>query len=147
MRGRLTRASVRLLDWAARLLLRPENGPATRAVGVCGEEEAYFFLRAQGYVMVARNYRTRTQKGEIDLIGWERDTLCFIEVKTRTTRAVKPGEAAVDRAKQRNVQRVAAEYLRHMAGAPSWRFDVISVYAEAGQKPEITLFRNAFSLA
>lgn len=147
MAGRLTRASVRLMDWVARLLLRPEGGPATRTTGVTGEEEAYFFLRAQGYVMVARNYRTRTQKGEIDLIGWDGDTLCFVEVKTRTTRAVKPAEAAVDHAKQRNVQRVAAEYLRRMAGSPSWRFDVVSVYAASGSSPEITVFRNAFPVA
>jgi len=36
-----------------------------------GEEEAYFYLRKLGYVMVARNYRSARRQGEIDLIGWE----------------------------------------------------------------------------
>ncbi len=42
---------------------------------------------------VARNFRLPNRGGEIDLIGWDRDVLCFIEVKTRTTRNVKPAEA------------------------------------------------------
>jgi putative endonuclease len=147
MGRRLTRMSVRLMDRLARLLLRPQSAPASQTTGATGEEEAYFFLREQGYVMVARNHRTRTQKGEIDLIGWDGDVLCFVEVKTRTTHAVKPAEAAVDSAKQRNVQRVAWEYLRRMSGTPQWRFDIVSVYVEPGRRPEITVFRNAFSLA
>ena len=32
---------------------------------------------------VARNFRLPNRGGEIDLIGWDRDVLCFIEVKTR----------------------------------------------------------------
>ena len=36
--------------------------------------------------MVARNFRTPRCRGEVDLIGWESDVLCFVEVKTRTTR-------------------------------------------------------------
>ncbi len=93
-----------------------------------GEEEAYFYLRKLGYVMVARNYRSARRKGEIDLIGWERDVLCFIEVKTRTTHDVKPAEAAVNHGKQHEPCGVAREYLRHLPVVPTWRFDVISVY-------------------
>jgi putative endonuclease len=147
MRGRFTRAAIRLLDGAAKLWLRPPAQPAHQRTGAGGEEQAYFFLRSRGYVMVARNLRHSAQKGEIDLVGWDGDTLCFIEVKTRTSRAVKPAEAAVDRAKQRNVQRVARHYLRRFAGSPSWRFDVVSVYLEKGSPPEITLFKNAFRVA
>jgi putative endonuclease len=147
MRGQFIRFSTRLLDWVARLVLRPPSGPAQQRTGAYGEEEAYFFLRSRGYIMVARNYRTRTEKGEIDLIGWDGDTLCFIEVKTRRTRAVKPAEAAVDRSKRRHVQRVAQDYMRRIAGTPSWRFDIVSVYAGEGATPEITLFKNAFSVA
>ena len=47
--------------------------------------------------MVARNFRSPNHRGEIDLIGWHNDTLCFVEVKTRTTHEVKPAEAVVDR--------------------------------------------------
>ena len=53
--------------------------------------------------MVARNFRSPNRRGEIDLIGWHNDILCFVEVKTRTTHAVKPAEAAVDREKRRQL--------------------------------------------
>jgi putative endonuclease len=98
--------------------------------------------------MVARNFRSSRRRGEIDLIGWDRDMLCFIEVKTRTTRDVKPAEAAVDRDKQRGLAAVAHEYLSHMAPSCRWRFDVVTVYYEPqSSQPLIELFRNAFPVA
>jgi putative endonuclease len=63
-------------------------------IGQRGEQDAYFHLRKLGYTMVVRNFRSPRRRGEIDLIGWEDDVLCFIEVKTRTSRDVKPPEAA-----------------------------------------------------
>jgi putative endonuclease len=98
--------------------------------------------------MVARNFRSPRRRGEIDLIAWDNDVLCFIEVKTRTTRDVKPAQAAVDRDKQRGLAGVADEYLRHVAASPRWRFDVVTVYYEGqSSQPSIELFRNAFPLA
>jgi len=114
--------------------------------GERGEEAAYFHLRKLGYVMVARNYRSPRRRGEIDLIGWEKDVLCFIEVKTRTTRDVMPAEVAVDTEKQHDLREVAREYLRKVPGEPPTRFDIVSVYFESA-KPEITLFRNAFPMS
>ena len=83
--------------------------------------------------MVARNHRTARHRGEIDLIGWDKDVLCFIEVKTRTTRDVKPAEAAVDRKKRSDLRTVIRDYLRTLPRrqfpeAPAWRFDVVTVY-------------------
>jgi len=98
--------------------------------------------------MVARNFRSPRRRGEIDLIGWDKDVLCFIEVKTRTTRDVKPAEAAVDRDKQHALAAMAGEYLRHMAPSCQWRFDVLSVYYESQSSPPLfELFRNAFPVA
>jgi putative endonuclease len=79
------------------------------------EEDAYFYIRRLGYVMVARNFRSPNRRGEIDLIGWQRDVLGFIEVKTRTTRDVKPAVAAVDRDKRRELLAAARKFLRHSA--------------------------------
>jgi putative endonuclease len=95
--------------------------------------------------MVARNFRSPRCRGEIDLIGWDGDTLCFVEVKTRTTRAVKPGEAAVDRHKRRLVAVVAREYLRRFPPSCQWRFDVVSVYYQESRasQPQIEVFRNS----
>jgi len=143
--GRLTHATVRALDWLAAHTLPPDKAPPHQRTGRQGEEDAYFYLRRLGYVMVARNFRSSRRRSEIDLIGWDGEMLCFIEVKTRTTHAVKPAEAAVDRDKQRGLIAVADEYLRHMARPCQWRFDVVTVYYEAQpSQPLIELFRDAF---
>ena len=148
MSGRFTHFALRSLDRVARLLLRPPDVAPHQVVGARGEEEAYFYLRRLGYVMVARNWRSPRRRGEIDLIGWDGDVLCFVEVKSRTTRDVKPAEAAVDADKQHELAGMAREYLRHVAGSPSWRFDVLSIYYDRGDaSPQITLFKNAFSLS
>jgi len=96
-------------------------------------------------VMVARNYRSPRSRSELDLVGWDGETLCFIEVKTRTTRAVQPAEAAVDPDKQKDLAGVAREFLRKVRGNPPYRFDIVSVYLEPGAEPDITLFRDAFA--
>ena len=109
-----TRELVRTLDWLAEHVLAAPSGPLRHRTGRWGEEHAYFYLRSLGYVVIARNYRSPRCHGEIDLIGWDRDMLCFVEVKTRTSRDIKPPEAAVDYHKRREVALVAREYLRNM---------------------------------
>src|ERR1700741_1217954 len=128
MLARLTHGTICLLD---RLLVHTtawQNIPSHQRTGRLGEEKAYFYLRKLGYVMVARNYRSSRRRGEVDLIAREGEVLCFIEVKTRTTHAVKPAESAVQLDKQRELCGVAREYLRHLRVPPTWRFDVISAY-------------------
>jgi putative endonuclease len=126
---------------------KPSAIPAHLRTGQRGEEEAYFHLRRRGYVIVARNYRSPRSRSELDLVGWDGDTLCFVEVKTRTTRDVKPAEAAVDAEKQRGLAEVAREFLRKTGGNPPFRFDIVSVYFDDGRKPQVELFKNAFSIA
>jgi len=146
--GHLTRAVLQVLDWFARLTLPGEKIPHHQQIGRRGEEDAYFYLRRCGYRMVARNFRSPHARGEIDLIGWEKEVLCFIEVKTRTSHDVKPAEAAVDRDKQRTLTRVARDYLRHLALPCHWRFDVVTVYYEGKRdQPRFELFQNAFPVA
>jgi putative endonuclease len=148
MPARLTRIALGIVDRLADRILRPDDLPAHQKTGRRGEEDAYFYLRQIGYVMVARNYRCPRRRGEIDLIGWDGDVLCFIEVKTRTSHDVKPAEAAVDRAKRRELAAVARDYLRHTPRSCQWRFDVVSVYYELpAAGPTIELFKNAFFLS
>lgn len=145
--GRLTRLVLRGLDSAARLLPRKDSSPEHLRTGRRGEEEAYFYLRRQGYVIIARNYRSPRSRSELDLVGWEGEMLCFIEVKTRTARDLQPAEAAVDPEKQRDLSRVAREFLQKMEGSPAFRFDIVSVYFKAERETAIELFRNAFPMA
>ena len=142
--GRVTRMAIRSLDWLAERVLKADERPERHRIGTRGEEDAYFHLRKLGYAMVARNFRTPRCRGEIDLIGWDADVLCFIEVKTRTTADVKTAEAAVDRHKRREVAEVAREYLRHAPATCQWRFDIVSVYYGGPMVgPQIEVFRNA----
>jgi putative endonuclease len=146
--GRFTHATIRILDWVAQHTLPAQTTPGHQRIGRRGEEDAYFHLRQLGYRMVARNFRSSHSRGEIDLIAWEKDVLCFIEVKTRTTHDVKPAQAAVDRDKQRALTRVAPDYLRHLALPCQWRFDAVTVYYEGKpSQPQFELFQNAFPLA
>jgi putative endonuclease len=140
----MTQTLVRGLDWLSDHLLALHKPAQHLYVGRRGEEAAYFYLRSNGYVMVARNFRSPRCRGEIDLIGWDRDVLCFIEVKTRTTRDVKPAEAAVDWHKRRDVAEVAREYRRKLPPSCQWRFDIVSVYYGSNtSRPLIELFQNA----
>jgi putative endonuclease len=146
--GRLTQITLRLLDFLAAKTVAPAASPEHLRTGQGGEEDAYFYLRRRGYIMIARNYRSPHHRGELDLVGWHQNTLCFIEVKTRTTRAVKPAEAAVDRDKQKDLQLVARDFLRHLAAPCESRFDIVAVYYDRGVRyPSFELFQNAFSVA
>jgi putative endonuclease len=153
--GRATQAAIKVLDWLAERTLPPDDSPAHLRTGRRGEGAAYFHLRKQGYTLGVRNFRWPRCRGEIDLIGWEKDVLCFVEVKTRSTRDVKTGVAAVDRHKRREIapqatrnSGVVREYLRRLPPFPpsrQWSFDVVSVYYDrlpAG-RPQIELFRNS----
>lgn len=58
----------------------PEKGG--RSEGTWGEALAAEYLRQRGCRLVAHSYHCRF--GEIDLIAWDGDVLCFVEVKTRS---------------------------------------------------------------
>jgi putative endonuclease len=139
----LTKHLVRALQTMSRNGRRPSH----LKLGQQGESEAYFYLRRLGYRIVATNFRVPGDRGEIDLIGWDRDILCFIEVKTRTDDSFAPPSTAVTNEKQKHIRSVAKAYLRRLSGErPPCRFDVVSVVPSPNdQAPQITLRRGAFS--
>ena len=113
------------------------------AAGRRGEDLAHRFLRRQGFVIVARNYRLSSGEAEADLIAREGEDLVIVEVKTRASAEYGPPESAVDPEKQRHLIRVGREYARKTDTA--WervRFDVVSIVMR--EPPEITLLRGAF---
>lgn len=120
--------------------------PPHLAVGQRGEEAAYLYLRRQGSVVVARGWRSGKAPGDLDLIAWEGPTLCFVEVKTRTSRKNATAESAVDENKMRTLRRLARLYLRSLPAEPEQiRFDVLSIYFEDHSAPDFELYRNAFA--
>lgn len=118
----------KLVRHASGQLLQRRNLPPGALLGRRGEEAAYWYLRELGYVMVERNYRPEGLPGEIDLIGWDNDTLVFVEVKTRHADDVLMPEASVDVEKRRHVAAAADRYRsRTRAAAKPFRFDIISI--------------------
>jgi putative endonuclease len=141
---RLIEGFVHASDSLAVRLGRGSTRPAHLEVGRRGEEAAFFYLRRHGYIVVARGWRSAKVRGDLDLVAWEDTTLCFIEVKTRSSRNFATAEAAVDEDKIRMLRRMARQYLQAMPAVPDEvRFDVLSIYYEVQESFE--LIRGAFN--
>ena len=111
-------------------------------LGRRGERAAERHLRRNGYRIVARNYRAAG--AEIDLVAIDGETLVFVEVKTRRSRAAGAPEEPVDERKQTRMRRAAEVFAaRYRADEIEMRFDIIAVDA-SGKRLEIELLRNAF---
>jgi len=115
----------------------PEPSTNTiRELGRRGEELAAAFLMQSGFQVVASNFTIPVGRNrndavvdvEIDLIAYEGSTLCFVEVKTRTSDWFAAPSANVDLRKQRQVIRAAQAYRRmfDLAKVP-YRYDVVSI--------------------
>jgi putative endonuclease len=115
-----------------------------KELGKKGEEKALRFLKKRGYRIIENNYVCKM--GEMDLIAKEKDTLAFIEVKTRTSTMFGPPQLAVNSSKQRQLSKVALYYLKEKRLEDvKARFDVVAILL--GQKgEEIELIRDAFDL-
>lgn len=137
------------MDFAA-----PDNfadEPLTRILGRRGEELAAKYLERAGFRLVAanfivpvgRNRRNAVVTAEIDLIAYERETLVFIEVKTRSSSDYASPETAVNLRKQRQITRAARRYRQiFQLAQTAFRYDVIGIVLPANQKPSIELMRN-----
>ncbi|OGX08120.1 MAG: YraN family protein [Omnitrophica WOR_2 bacterium GWA2_47_8] len=113
--------------------------------GQKGESLAEDFLKRHGYRILIRNFKVKL--GEIDLIGYDRDTLCFIEVKTRRSAFQGSPFEAISKHKRRKLAQVAFCYLKkqNLFGCKA-RFDVVGILQEEGKEPAIDFIKNAFSL-
>lgn len=138
-------ALMRGLDWVATRRGRTTSRPPHLAVGEAGEEAAFHFLRGKGYRVVARRWSSGERPGDLDLVAWQGDVLCFVEVKTRTERDAKPAEAAVDGHKRATLLRLARRYVRMLKREepPPVRFDVVSVYLAPGEPRVIEHYEGA----
>jgi putative endonuclease len=113
-------------------------------LGKCGEEAAVDFLKEHGYKIIARNYKSVF--GEIDIIARDKDTLCFVEVKTRRSQRFGSPEEAVTPLKQRQIAKSALSFLKERALLnKKARFDVVSV-TFSKDNPERDLIKDAFEL-
>ena len=99
---------------------------ATGTTGRLGETVAARHLERRGYTILDTNYRKRF--GEVDIVARQGATIVFVEVKTRRSRVYGTPLEAVDGRKQRQLSRIAADYLAvHRLESAAARFDVIAV--------------------
>jgi putative endonuclease len=147
------RTRVNLMESAVNAIERaaarqqPERAEHLRT-GLEGERAAFFWLMRRGYVVVARAWHSSRAPGDLDLVAWKGNTLCFIEVKTRTTRDVAPAHLAVDSHKRRVLRRLARHYMRQLPSREvQTRFDILSIYFERDKLPDFEHFPGAFGWA
>jgi putative endonuclease len=116
-----------------------------KLLGARGEELAAAFLEKKRFKILVKNYRCRY--GEVDIIARDPDKcLCFIEVKTRSSRSHGTPQEAVNLRKQAQIGKVALEFIQRykLENKPA-RFDVAAVtLLPAGHTVE--LIQNAFEL-
>lgn len=113
-------------------------------MGRRGEDAAARFLDRRGYDIIERNWTC--EAGEADIIARDGDAVVFVEVKTRSSVEKGLPSEAVDDAKRRRYERIAALFLRgyEVADVPV-RFDVVSLLVVAPDRALIRHHINAFS--
>jgi putative endonuclease len=111
-----------------------------------GERMACQFLLRHDFDILARRYQGRS--GELDIVAFEKETLVFVEVKTRSSRDFGEPYEFVDWQKQQILQRVADQFIAdNDLGNYSYRFDIVSVLIPKGSPAhpaQVELYRNAF---
>ena len=122
-------------------LLERIRGPRA---GAEGEDLACRHLEAQGYAIVARNFRCRS--GEVDVIARDGAVTVFVEVKHRRGSAYGAGHESVTFGKRRRIVRAARIFAsaRGLSESPL-RFDVVSI-DETDGVPRIRHDRGAFDV-
>jgi putative endonuclease len=151
--NKLERLWINAQEWLLarldRIRIRKRRAtPPHLLTGLRGERAALFELRRRGMIVVAHRWSTPKLRGDVDLIAWDSDHLCFVEVKTRTARDMTPAQAAVDDTKRDTLRALARAYLhtfpeREQKTIPL-RFDIVSVYI-LEDKTEFQIFQGAFT--
>ena len=101
-------------------------GREKKEIGDLGEKLALGFLKAKGYRVKHKNFRTPF--GELDIVAKHKSYTVFIEVRTRSTSSLGSPLLSVTRTKQVHIIKNALFYLKRYGGIDSsWRIDVIAV--------------------
>lgn len=113
------------------------------ALGKSGEKVALRYLEDKKYKIVAENFRLF--RGEIDIIAYDKNTLVFVEVKTRKSADFGLPEESVTGAKQEQIKKIAQGFLtKNNLHEIECRFDVVSLTLKEGKSYSIRHIKNAF---
>lgn len=111
--------------------------------GKYGEDIAVNYLIKNKYKIIERNYHF-SRYGEIDIIALDKNTLCFIEVKTRSNNKFGTPFEAVTKAKLDKIRKSAIAYVANSKTSfKTFRIDAISIllYGDT-DTPQITHIKN-----
>lgn len=114
----------------------------TQKIGNGGEDLVAKYVTTIGYIISARNYRTRY--GEIDIIAENDDKILFIEVKTRNERATVAPREFVNYTKQKKIFTTAQIYMQKNYISLQPRFDVAEVITKDNGERTLNYIENAF---
>ncbi len=105
-----------------------------KRLGDWGERIAAEKLRADGYDIVAQNWRCA--QGEIDIVARQRDEIAFVEVKTRRGRSHGTPEEAITPHKARKLLELAQWYCleEDLDDDVAWRIDLMAVELDTSGK-------------
>lgn len=101
--------------------------PRTR-LGTRGEKIAGLHLQAQGYEILATNFRC--QWGEVDIVARDGACLVFVEVRTRrNTTSFGTPEESLSKKKRDRLVATAETYIQDCCDSPpeGWRIDLVTV--------------------
>lgn len=113
-----------------------------RLIGLLGEKLVCKWYTDHKYKLLSVNYKTRF--GEIDIIAANRNTIVFVEVKTRKDNKFSYAKEAVNYSKQQKIKAAANQYIAlNNLEEKFVRFDVAEVYHQ-DSKPDINIIENAF---
>lgn len=117
--------------------------PSRQDIGQEGEALAERELRARGFAILARRYRTRF--GEIDIVALDRGVVVFVEVKARRTGRFGEAAECIPIAKRRRIAAMALEYLVWSGRLDEpCRFDVVAIDGIGSTAPNLRVISNAF---
>jgi len=106
-----------------------------REVGELGESLAQEYLKKQGYEIIETNKRF-SRFCEIDIIAKQKNTLVFVEVKTRSSDFCGSPFEAITKTKYENIKTGLFTYLKETKiKHKNFRIDAISIIL----KPEIKI--------
>jgi putative endonuclease len=113
------------------------------SIGQKGEKIAVEYLKKKKFKILSQGFRFK--RGEIDIIAYDKDTLVFVEVKTRRNRNFGLPEESVTPKKQNQIKKVAQGFLLiHNLENTSCRFDVVSLTLDKKEAPFIYHIKDAF---
>ncbi|MFY7899225.1 MAG: YraN family protein [Chitinophagaceae bacterium] len=114
----------------------------SKQIGEKGESIAVDYLIEKGFIVIEKNWRFKHL--EIDIIASLKNTLHFVEVKTRTNQLFGHPEESISELKMNRLKRAAEAYLIQQ---PQWefiQFDVVAITLHANEVADLLFIEDVF---